>query len=202
MKIEAHVDVRGYFREQLVEVLARQAVGVRESTEWYLVNLLGEQALITNPRLWDETFAELAAEAQEASGTEKLRLLRKLGDKSLYVCGFFSDHLERRGVTPSYAIAFGSQAYTSAHQLAQLGMSAVESGLAEVFHELAQKFERLIAVLDEVRESTALRTPQDIIRLYERWKKTRSPMLAKRLQQEGVFPQEAPHHGKPPATLH
>ncbi|MCZ7687217.1 MAG: hypothetical protein M5U28_54170 [Sandaracinaceae bacterium] len=33
-----------------------------------------------------------------------------------------------------------------------------------------------------------MRTPQDIVKLYDRWRRTRSPRLAERLRAEGVFP--------------
>jgi len=56
----------------------------------------------------------------------------------------------------------------------------------EVYPELAEGFDGYARVLDEVRETTALRTPQDIVRLYDRWRRTRSPLLAERLQAEGT----------------
>ena len=112
--------------------------------------------------------------------------LRSLGDSALYSCGFFGESLERRGVSRSYVVSMGGRAYTAASGLP--APRGTEVG-PRVFQELTMKFHAFSQVLDDVRECTAMRTPQDIVRLYERWKKNQSPLLAERLEQEGVFPQ-------------
>jgi len=43
---------------------------------------------------------------------------------------------------------------------------------------------------------TSLRTPQDIVRLYDRWRQGRSVAIAERLAAAGVFPQVEAMLGK------
>jgi len=102
------------------------------------------------------------------------------------VLGFFEDHVERKGVSRSYVVTMGGRAYANAEALA--AYSPREAVRQRVYGELAEGFEDYVEALDEVRESTVLRTPQDIVRLYEKWKRTGSPRVAERLRSEGVFP--------------
>jgi hypothetical protein len=104
----------------------------------------------------------------------------------VYLSGFLSDQLEGLGVTRRYSVAMGERAYSSAGALA--AFSPTEAARRHVYDELADAFEDFVLAFDELRESSSLRTPQDIVKLYDRWRRTRSPQLAERLRQEGVFP--------------
>lgn len=186
MTIQMSGDVRGWFHERLTRALDEQRISASETTQLYLVELLASHAeRPLDPRL-ERPLALQLGDAAEAAGAEKIRILRRLGDTALYILGFFEDHLEHRGVSRSYVVQMGGHAYSNAGALA--AFSPTEGVRREVYGELADGFEGYVSALDEVRESTALRTPQDIVRLYEKWKRTRSPRLAARLQQEGVFP--------------
>ena len=59
---------------------------------------------------------------------------------------------------------------------------------AAVFLELAQKFQRLVDVLNDVAEMAHTHTDKDILRLYEIWLKTGSPRAFAILQRLGVAP--------------
>jgi hypothetical protein len=186
MTIEKSRDLRTWFRERLSEALDRQHLSASESTRLYVVELLHRFATSPEIRSLDRPLALQLADAAEANGIEKIRLLRIMGDTALYLSGFFSDHLERRGVNREYFVAMGGRAYSSASDLAQF--SPAEAVRRPIYEELAEDFEAFAHALDDLREMTAARTPQDIVKLYERWKRTRSPRLAERLREEGVFP--------------
>ena len=188
MTIEQHADVRGYFRERLVKALSHQRIATQEATEFYLVNLLADYAIRPDEAMFGRTLFDMYAEASEAAGSERIRRFRDLGDNALYVCGFFGDHLKSRGVSRTYAITMGERGYSTVSVMLDRSTTS-ESGFARVYEDLAGNFEGYVRVLDDVREETALRTPQDIIRLYERWQQTKSPLLAERLERAGVFPQ-------------
>ncbi|MCC6874348.1 MAG: hypothetical protein IT378_08615 [Sandaracinaceae bacterium] len=182
MTIETSSDLREYFRERLGAALVRHGVPASEGARFYLVELLASFALDPGRVQVGEPFALQLAEAAETSGPERARRLKALGDGALYVCGFFADHLERRGVSRSYVASLGGRAY----------MLVAHLPGGQVYAELADGFLGYASAFDDVREETALRTPQDLVRLYERWRRTGSPRLAERLREEGVFPQ----HGK------
>lgn len=183
--IESHVDVRLYFRERLQEALRTRAVETQERTEFYLVNLLSSFAVSPDEEVLSLPLVKLLSEAMEAeTQLERIRRFRDLGDSALYILGFFADHLEHRRISRDYVVTMGGQAYLNAGQLVQRG----DGMLSEVYEELARKFDTLARAIYDVREATTLRTPQDIVKLYERWRTTRSPELAKRLKEEGLFP--------------
>ena len=196
MEIELSGDVRGWFHERLLAALDRQNVPAMESTQVYLVELLASFAVDASRARLGRPLALQLAEAVQAEGPEKLRLFRLMGDTALYGLGFFEDHLERRGVSRGYVIAMGGRAYRNLESLCAYSRS--EAVRQPVYGELASRFDRFAEVFDDVRESTELRTPQDIVRLYERYKRTRSPRLAARLREEGVFMQVPADRG----TLH
>lgn len=186
MTIEMSADIRGWFRERLSSALEQRRVPASETTRVYLVELLASFARDASRARLGRPLALQLADAVEAEGPEKIQLLRTLGDTALYVLGFFEDYLEHRGVSRSYVVAMGGRAYATAESLAAYSPS--EAVRRQVYGELAGGFEEYVEAIDDVRECTALRTPQDIVKLYDRWKRTRSPRLAERLQREGVFP--------------
>ena len=180
MVIESFTDLRGYFHERLRAALHRSALGASEGTEHYLLELLsgsGAQLATPDRPLVDRLQAALAA----PDPRDRLRSFRETGDAALYTCGFFPDHLDRRGMSPEYFATVGGRAYRAAGSL--------DPRQGTTFEELADGFLGFAQVLEEVREETVLRTPQDIVKLYDRWRRTRSPKLAERLHAAGVFPQ-------------
>ncbi len=174
------MDMREFFRDRVRAALSRRELEVTETTEFYLVELLARNRQLSPGR---ETLAERLGQALTAtSRRERLRAFRDAGDSALVAAGLFFDYLERRGISRDYVVAIGCRAYASAGEL------AFDSPVAEAYPELSNSFEEFARVFDDVRESTELRTPQDIVRLYERWQQTRSPLLAERLRAAGVYP--------------
>src|SRR5687767_9766354 len=119
MSIEKPGDLRAWFRERLTEALDRRSVPASETTQVYVVELLNRYAF-TSPESasLDRPLALQLADAIEATGPARIRLLRIMGDTALYLSGFFSDHLEHRGVSRDYFVAMGERAYSSAGSLA------------------------------------------------------------------------------------
>lgn len=202
MSIETFVDLRSWFHERLSGCMASRGLQATEETTLYLVELLASAGVGSGRRetLCGRPLVLLLAEANEASGFERVRLFRMVGDEALYIAGFFGEHLERRGVTEGYVSRLGTRAYETASRLAE--RSSREAARAEVYRELAAQFEPLTRVLDDVRESTALRTPQDIVRLYDRWRRTGSPKIAARLTAEGVYPDFSSRARETRGTVH
>ncbi len=186
MSIETSSNVRGWFHERLEESLDRQNIQASELTRLYLVELLARFAERPPDDTLSRPFVFQLKEAMETEGLERLTKLRALGDAALYALGFFEDQFQRRGISRSYVVTMGGRAYADAWSLA--AFNPRESARRDVYGELSDGFGEYVEALDDVRESTVLRTPQDIVRLYEKWKRTKSPRIARRLQREGVFP--------------
>lgn len=184
--IETFADLRFWFREQLEGALVRHHVEVADETRAYLVELLAAMGVGRRRAPGLRPLALQLGDAREAAGIERLRLFRALGDDALCLAGLFPDHLERRGLTSGYVQTMGGGAYESAGVLAV--QSASEAPRVRVYQDLSRRFRTFAEVLEEVGESTTLRTPQDIVKLYDRWRRTGSPRLAERLTREGVYP--------------
>ena len=183
-KIECHIDLKAFFHETLTRALANRHVDAPPPTAFYLVGLLS--ALGHDTAALSRSLVELSFEAHHSSRDERLSRLRSVGDQALSISGLFDAHLERRGISRSYLADLGSRAYRTASQLASASRERGERARAEVFLDLGAHFRTYAEVLEDVREGTALGTPDDVLALYERFCKTRSPAVAERLLAHGV----------------
>lgn len=176
--IETHEDIRSYFHQRVQASLKRFSLSITTDTELYLVDLLAERQRLATP---DEPLVQQWAQAlEEKDPREKLRRFQNAGDAALYTCGFFAEHVQQRGMSPDYYVSMGGRCYRSASELSLRRR--------HTFEELAGGFRQMVDVIEEVREATVLRTPQDIVKLYDTWRRTKSPKVAARLHSAGVFP--------------
>ena len=175
-----------FFHEAVTGAIRNQGVDSSEHAEFYLVNLLS--AFATCAHLDDQPLGLQLAEARLAAPEERARHLRQVGDRSLYVSGFFSDSLQRRLVDVDYYIRLGGTAY---RQLADLPAARKGPGVssAEVFRELGAKFAAFVDVLAEVSEWAAINSEANseaLLQLYERWRKTGASWIERRLRARGM----------------
>ena len=174
-----------YFRELVQDAVGRQRVHVDEMTSYYVVQVLVAFArtdrAASQTVLSDAPLAFRLGEALEAGGSRQRQLLRRVGDASLFISGFFPDRLRRSLVGVDYYAALGGYAYGT------LGHRG-DDHLAPVFRELAEHFLEMVEVLEEVSERSSLASANDLLRLYERWLQTGSPRSAQRLVAQGVVP--------------
>ena len=183
--------IHQFFRDLVAKAIENQRARVQPFTELYLVNLLAEylmsEALYVqgDDGSWQQKpLAFLLKEALEEPGPARVQMLRRLGDTSLFVSGFFPDSLSRRSnlVDVDYYIAMGGRAYDA------VGLVAARHARSEktLWDELSEKFRLLVDLLNEVSERTLASTNAGLVRLYERWMKTGSVRLATTLQAQGV----------------
>ncbi|HKQ12450.1 MAG TPA: hypothetical protein VJT80_03395 [Steroidobacteraceae bacterium] len=189
----AVTNLREFFHDSVQTALRKQRVDVDDHTEHYVVNVLTMFA--RSEELYESTpegirlkpLARMLADAADASSTQQRDdALRRLGDVSLFVAGFFAQSFARKLVDIDYHIAMGGRAYGTLAD--NLRGSLRGQAFAAVFLELAQKFQRLVDVLNEVAEMAHTHTDKDILRLYEIWIKTGSPRAFAILQRLGVAP--------------
>ena len=193
MELQTVSDVREFFRDALQSALGHQHLQVRDHTEHYIVNLLAmfshTEALFEpgTERTQLKPLAMLLAEAHDSpDDRHRFRTLQRLGDVALFVAGFLAGSFARRPVDIDYHIAMGGRAYGT---LADNMRGSIRGqAFAAVFLELAQKFQRLVDVLNDVAEMAHTHTDKDILRLYEIWMKTGSPRAFAILQRLGVAP--------------
>jgi hypothetical protein len=175
-----------YFKELVEGAMAHQRVSAGELTAFYVVHLLASFVERTdNP----EPLALELAQAMGAGGVRQRVTLREIGDRSLFLSGFFSDSLKRRLVDIDYYVSIGGYAYCALTRLET-------DHLSPVYAELGEKFSSFVDVLAEVSERTSCTSNLDLLRLYERWLKTGSRRSGQLLAERGVVPIAASKTGR------
>jgi hypothetical protein len=188
-KVLSAASVHEFFRELVALAVENQRATFHQATELYLANLLSgylqtESLLVREDdgTLHRKPLALLLKEALEAEeAAARARLLRRLGDTSLFVSGMFSDSLSSSLVDVGYYIEMGGRAYDA------LGEFAARHGRERtLWDELSEKFSQLVEVLNEVSERTMASSNAGLLRLYEKWIKTGNVRVATLLREQGV----------------
>ena len=126
--------------------------------------------------------AVLYHQALQQERDAQIRTLRRLGDLSLYKVGFFSEALRGGAVGPDYYIQMGAASY------GQVASLSPQSGFAQVYRELQEKFRALVAVLEEIAaRGLAATGPSGALRVYESWVRTGSERLEQVLVDAGLL---------------
>lgn len=173
-----------FFHEAVQTALRKQRVETGELTEFYLVNLLSQYCART--RFDEQPLALKMAEALEAEGVEqRAQKLREVGDTSLYLSGFFAESIEHRMVDLDYYVDLGGAAY---RRLSYISRFSREASFQDAYTELSDKFRSLVSVLNEISDTHTFATPGGVMKLYERWSRTRDEELERRLRDHGLMP--------------
>jgi len=179
-----------FFKEVVDEAIAKRNVQVGPSIKNYLVsvlvhyldarNLFEQDVNQTTGRKEDETLAEMYLRANQSPLAEKQGLLKKLGDRTLYISGFFGDSLERKIVDIDYYAEMGGAAY------AGLASCVHEDTLAQVYKTFSRQFLDFVDVLTYISQRSMVQSDQNILRLYDRYLRTGSPLAREKLAEIGV----------------
>lgn len=180
---------QSYFKEVLVDACDKRKINPAPFTMSYLVDLLG--SFLKSKSLFSveadngvrrrETLAELYLESQNVEAKkEKQRLLKRLGDVSLYVSGFFGDSLKKKAIDIDYYIQLGGVAY---NHLAAIAPSDIE----ETYLDISNNFTGYVDVLTLVSQKAFTQSNKDVLRLYDKYLKTQSKLARDQLIEQGVF---------------
>jgi hypothetical protein len=113
----AVTNLREFFHDSVQAALRKQRVDVDDHTEHYVVNILtmfarSEELYDSTPEAFASSPRHMLAAASEASSPQQRdEALRRLGDVSLFVAGFFAQSFARKLVDIDYHIAMGGRAY-------------------------------------------------------------------------------------------
>jgi hypothetical protein len=186
--IDVSPNIGAYFEEIVHDAVRARRADATETAEHYLAELLSDYArggAADEPS--DRPFTFQLRDALETRGATRFERLRQIGDRVLYAMGFFRGHLRRRGADPEYVMSVGSSAY--GHASAMLRMGAAGGG-PDVFTELSERFSVFVGVMTEIADGAMANASDDtsILRAYERWQRTKSPVLARALGSMGFIP--------------
>jgi hypothetical protein len=182
-----------FFHAHVDAAVQDQRASVSEEGVFYLTNLLVQKGH-TDGEDAAETLVELRLRAQTSDRACAIESYRELGDRALYLSGFFRQSLHRGLMSMEYYLHMGAAAYDRLSRMLDFGPSLQEGhkDLSGIYLELAERFEVCSDVLSEVKQDVraeqASPNDRDVLRLYEIWLATGSPSVARRLRALGVSP--------------
>lgn len=183
------VSPKEFFSEIVKEGLRDRGLEGPPRAESYLVELLQhyldtknlfEPELDENGQRRPRTLAEMYMTASQSEPVVRVELLKKLGDRSLYVSGFFADSLNRKIVDLDYYADMGGAAYRDLSEI------TADETLARVYKLFSRQFIDYVDVLTYISQKALVQSNKDILRLYERYLKTGSELAREKLTEMGV----------------
>jgi len=182
--------LQDYFRTSIDDVVSRQKVDIDPHAAHYVVNML--TLFSRSDELYEDDrdvyglrpLALMLADAADAESVEQRnQLLQRIGDVALFITGFFSDSLASKAVDVDYYIHMGGNAYGSLSE--EVRGTFRGRVVADVFRELALKFQLVVDILNEISDGPSDR---DLLRAYEVWRRTGSRRAEELLRKNGVVP--------------
>ena len=188
--LEHAVNFKSLFHSRIVKVSKERSYELSEDIEFYLVDMMSTFAETDNffgnknACCADETLASIYSQAILLPPSQKIVLLRRLGDIALYYSGFFPDRFRRKMIDVDYFIQMGETAYQSVADV--MKNSPLSADFAKMFVNLSETFSQLVDLLSEVAEVDRKQNDVDILRLYERWLKTGSEYAKRKLLENNI----------------
>jgi hypothetical protein len=187
-KINVLVSVEDFFSDLVQEAIVARKMSTFPLAQNYLVSILGSYIHTNNlydthtedGKLTRDTLAETFLRAQSANGTTKIELLKKLGDVSLYVSGFFADSLSRKIVDVDYYVDMGEAAYGA------LAQEIKEDTSRKVFKDFSTRFLEYVDIFETISQKSLAQNDGNILRLYEKYLKTGSELARETLEEKGI----------------
>ncbi len=171
---------RQYFSEIVQDALEKRRMDTEPLMFSYLVELLETHLTTSNLQL-KGTLAEMYMKTFHVERNMRIEMLKKLGDSSLYISGFFGDSLRRKVVDIDYYADMGGLAYGT------LASSVDDNLQAKVFEDFSNRFLNYVDVLTYISQSAMIQSNQDLLRLYERYVATGSTLAKDQLVEKGLL---------------
>lgn len=185
-QFELLISSREFFSELIDEAKQSRNLKLDFLVKEYLVSLLNQYIPVSNFSLsFDQKsnvmLAEVLLRASLTEKNEKIGILKKLGDMSLYVSGFFGDSLKRKIIDVDYYAEIGGSAYSS------LAHEVDDEDLAFIYDEFSQKFLEFVDLLTLISQKSMVQTNTDLLRLYDRYISTGSKLAKEQLIENGLL---------------
>ncbi|MEM0911319.1 MAG: hypothetical protein AAGJ37_10120 [Pseudomonadota bacterium] len=175
-----------YLTKKVECEVSQASLPVAEETIWYVINLLNYFAQSNNffvQELKRKTLPTLAFLYKDASETKsnsnRNKLLRRLGDSSLFMGAWFSELYHRKGINRDYFIGMGNAAYDY--------LADNDLYQRQTFAELAKNFPELMSIASNVLTNDRELSTDDIFELHQKWMETNDPEIEKRLSKAGII---------------
>jgi len=189
------VDLDSFFKTEVASAARKQGLKASDHACSYLAGVLSkfssiDRYLVDNNIEEDthkKTFPTLALmwmESLQSHPSEQFFKCQHIGDVALFTSGFFAERLDRKSIDMDYYQAMGEQAYERAGRLRE---SIAQESQLNVYFELAEQFSKFKEVFAELADQTLLNSEKDILKLYEKWLKTKKYRISRMLGEVGVI---------------
>lgn len=162
-------DTKAFFQKIFLESLRDLRATVRPEVEVYVVFLLDEMGRLP---YHEEPLGPMLLSSRDP---ERTAVLKEVGDRSLFISGFFGERLKERGLSTSYYASLGSSAY-----------GELANRYREPFESMASHIVLLQRALKGVREACDA-MGLDSWSVHKAWLQNRSPALERRMARLGMF---------------
>lgn len=178
-----------FFSEVVKEGLRQRRVETFPRAESYLVQLLQhyldaknlfEPETDENGQRRPKTLAETYLLASQSEPALRIEMLKKLGDRALYISGFFGDSLNRKIVDVDYYVDMGGAAYRDLAEVVS------DDGLARVYSTFSSRFVQYVDVLTYISQKSFVHSNEGVLRLYDRYLRTGSELAREKLNEMGI----------------
>ncbi|MBA2664125.1 MAG: hypothetical protein H0U74_17675 [Bradymonadaceae bacterium] len=165
----------GYFRNELISAFQKLGLTTSEETQAYLAHLLQGFSRLDGQLSEEVGFhkpaAMLLGEAMNSMGERRIEAYRRLGDVSLFSCGFFGQHLARTPVSPGYYQAVGRTAYGRLGEIMEYKQPGGSFNV--IFTELATKFDAIVEAFGQMGKMPDTSDPlyDDLLSRWQRGEK-------------------------------
>ena len=188
------LDSNEFFFEMVDEAFQERNLDTYPHVKTYVVDVLKHYLVTEN--LYDEedssgkktrkTLAELLLTAANSHSRQKIEQLKKLGDSSLYISGFFPDSFQRKIIDVDYYVDMGGVAYGA------LAQSSSDEMKAKMYGDFASNFPTFVDVLAFISQESSIQTNGDLLKLYDRYIATGSRLAEERLVEKGLINADLP----------
>jgi len=167
----AEIDLSDYSKLYLLNLLK----GLVEKNDFFYKELIGDDAL-----------GEAYMRALTLELLTKVQKIKAVGDLCLIYSGLFPDRLNKKLVDIDYFIKLGKLSFYTLHKI-YTNMNSI-SDLKNLYLSVYTDFVKIVAVLIEIAKSFKLIDETNLLKVYERWQKTKIKGLYEILKHNNIFP--------------
>jgi hypothetical protein len=184
------VSSKDFFRQTVQDAFTERRMPDSPLAKDYICTLLEHYVYTSNlfdvesedGRKQRSTLAELYLTATSQHSGVRIDLLKKLGDVSLYISGYFGESLQRKVVDVDYYANMGGVAY------ATLSSHVRDSHYRNVYLNFSHNFMDYVELLTLISKKTRIQNESNLLLLFDRFVSTGSEEASKSLIEKGLVP--------------
>jgi len=188
------INPQEFFQEKISQTVSEHSFLLDQEIEYYMVNLLCEFIepdkffkVDEEIDIFETPLAFILQKALDSTADRQIVIYKLLGDTSLYMGGFFQDFFNNKPYDIKYFMSLGTLAYKNVANL--LKQKNPEKTFFSLYNNISQSFPTMIDVISHISASSFdVKNSQSVLELYDRWSKSDSEILRKKIEESGISP--------------